>query len=148
LGAPYWDASARGILTGLTRGTRAAHVARAAFESIGFQVRDVFEAMESDLQRTLPSLLADGGASRNEHLMQFQADILGRPMVRSESADVSALGAAHLAGLAVGVWESLEELAALPRERRCFEPRMSDAERSRRYDGWREAVDRTRNRKD
>jgi glycerol kinase len=117
-------------------------------ESIGFQVRDVFEAMERDLQRTLPSLLADGGASRNPRLMQFQADILGRPVVRSESADVSALGAAHLAGLAVGVWGSLEELAALPRERRCFEPRMSDSERSRRYDGWRAAVARAGSRKD
>jgi glycerol kinase len=148
LGAPYWDASARGILTGLTRGTTSAHAARAALEAVGFQVRDVFEAMERDLGRTLPSLLADGGASRNERLMQWQADILGRPVVRSESADVSAIGAAHLAGLAVGVWGSLEELAALPRERRCFEPRMTDAERARRYDGWREAVGRALNRTD
>jgi len=147
LGAPYWDASARGCLTGLTRGTTAANAARAAVESIAFQVRDVFEAMERDLDRELPALLADGGATRNESLMQFQADILGRQVVRSESADVSAIGAAQLAGLAVGVWKSLEEIAALPRPRRCFEPRMSDAERARRYDGWREAVDRARNRK-
>jgi len=127
LGAPYWDASARGCLTGLTRGTTAAHAARAAVESIAFQVRDVFEAMERDLDRELPALLADGGATRNESLMQFQADILGRQVVRSESADVSAIGAAQLAGLAVGVWKSLEEIASLPRPRRCFEPRMSDA---------------------
>jgi glycerol kinase len=148
LGAPYWDPSARGILAGLTRGSTAAHAARAAVESIGFQVRDVFEAMERDLGRELPSLLADGGASRNEWLMQFQADILGRPVVRSETADVSAMGAAWLAGLAVGVWGTLEELAALPRARRCFEPRMPNTERVRRYDGWREAVGRTQNRTD
>jgi glycerol kinase len=148
LGAPYWDSSARGILTGLTRGTTAAHAARAAVESIGFQVRDVLEAMERDLGNESPSLLADGGASRNESLMQFQADILGRPVVRSESPDLSAIGAAWLAGLAVGVWGSLEELAALPRATRRFEPRMQDTERARRYDGWREAVGRALNRTD
>jgi glycerol kinase len=148
LGAPHWDASARGILTGLTRGTTAGHAARAAVEAIGFQVRDVFEAMVRDLGHELPSLLADGGASRNESLMQFQADILGRPVVRSESADVSAIGAAWLAGLAVGFWKSLDELAALPRATRRFEPRMQDTERAHRYDGWREAVGRALNRTD
>jgi glycerol kinase len=148
LGAPYWDASARGVLTGLTRGATAAHAARAAIEAIAFQVRGVFEAMEQDLGGELSTLLADGGATRNDSLMQFQADILGRPVMRSESADVSALGAAQLAGLAVGVWSSMEEVAALPRPRRCFEPRMGVVERQRRYDGWREAVDRARSRKD
>jgi glycerol kinase len=148
LGAPYWDPAARGILTGITRGTTAAQAARAAVESIGFQVRDVFEAMERDLGRELPALLADGGASRNESLMQFQADILGRPVVRSESADLSAIGAAWLAGLAVGVWGSLEELLALPHPTRRFEPRMQDTERARRYHGWREAVGRALNRTD
>jgi glycerol kinase len=148
LGAPYWDPSARGILTGITRGTTAAQAARAAVESIGFQVRDVFSAMERDLGRELPALLADGGASRNESLMQFQADILGRPVVRSESTDLSAIGAAWLAGLAVGVWKSLEELACLPHPTRRFEPHMQDTERTRRYDGWREAVGRALNRTD
>jgi glycerol kinase len=142
LGAPYWDSSARGLFSGLTRGTTAAHAARAAVEAIAYQVRDVFDAMERDLQHPLPSLLADGGASRNDWLMQFQADVLGRPVVRSEVADVSAIGAAWLAGLAVGVWGSLEELAALPREERRFEPRIGDGERARLYDGWKEAVDR------
>ena len=142
LGAPYWNSSARGLFTGLTRGTTAAHAARAALEAIAYQVRDVFDAMERDMEQPLPSLLADGGASRNDWLMQFQADILGRPVVRSEAADVSAIGAAWLAGLAIGVWRSLEELAALPREERRFEPRMADGERARLYDGWKEAVDR------
>ena len=124
------------------RAIPAAHAARAALEAIAYQVRDVLDAMERDLEQPLPSLLADGGASRNDWLMQFQADILGRPVVRSQAADVSAIGAAWLAGLAVGVWRSLEELAALPREERRFEPRMADGERARLYDGWKEAVDR------
>jgi glycerol kinase len=142
LGAPHWNDAARGLLTGLTRGTRAPQVARATIESIAYQVRDVFEAMERDLSRPLPALLADGGASQNDLLMQFQADILGRPVVRSASPDVSAMGAAWLAGLAAGVWSSLEELAALPRPVERFEPRMNDAERARLYSGWLDAVSR------
>ncbi|HYW45037.1 MAG TPA: glycerol kinase GlpK [Bryobacteraceae bacterium] len=142
LGAPYWNDAARGLLTGLTRGATAAHAARATIESIAYQVRDVFDAMERDCGHPLPELLADGGASQNDLLMQFQADILGRPVVRSASADVSAMGAAWLAGLAVGVWSSLEELAALPRPEQRFEPRMADADRERLYGGWQEAVGR------
>ncbi len=142
LGAPHWKDDARGILTGLTRGTTAAHAARAALESIAYQVRDVLEVMERAGNRALPTLLADGGASRNGLLMQFQADILGRPVVRSASADVSAIGAAWLAGLAAGVWRSLEDLASLPRPEQRFEPRMGDAERARLYDGWLRAVRR------
>jgi glycerol kinase len=142
LGAPYWNDAARGILTGLTRGSTAVHAARATLESIAYQVRDVFDAMEADTSRRLPALLADGGASRNDFLMQFQADILDRPVVRSASEHVSAIGAAWLAGLATGVWPSLEALAALPRAERRFEPGMAAADRRRLYDGWREAVQR------
>jgi glycerol kinase len=142
LGAPHWDAQARGLITGLTQATTVAEVARATLESIAYQVRDVFEAMQADVGRDLPELLADGGASRNDALMQFQADILGRPVIRNLSADLSAIGAAWLAGLAVGYWASLEELAALPRSEDRFEPRMGERERSERYAGWREAVAR------
>ncbi len=142
LGAPYWDASARGLITGLTRGTTAAQVARATLECIAFQVRDVFEAMREDGPAELPELMADGGASQNDFLMQLQADILGCPVLRHRSMDLSAIGAAWLAGLAVGFWTSLEEVQALPRPEDRFEPRASEAEREACYAGWREAVAR------
>lgn len=143
LGAPHWNDRARGLLAGITRGTTKAHVARATIESIGFQVRDVFDAMEKDSAAVLPQLLADGGASRNNALMQFQADILDRPVLRSTSADLSALGAAYLAGLATGVWKSLEQIESLPRERNRFEPRLPESERSKLLAGWQDAVVRT-----
>lgn len=144
LGAPYWDPAARGAISGLTRGSNSAHVARAALESIAYQVRDVFDAMEADAGAPLPELLADGGASQNGMLMQFQADMLARPVRRNLSADLSAIGAAWLAGLALGVWASTDELEALPRRQDVFEPRMASAERERLYDGWRIAVARAR----
>jgi glycerol kinase len=143
LGAPHWDASARGLVCGLTRGTTAAHVARATLDSIAYQVRDVFEALLQDAEISVPALFADGGASRNDILMQFQADILGCPVIRSSSTDLSAIGAAWLAGLATGYWTSLEELAALPRETARFEPRMADARRAELIRGWREALGRS-----
>ncbi len=142
LGAPHWAAQARGLITGLTRGTTAAQVARATVESIAYQVRDVFDAMAAEAPFRLPALMADGGASQNDSLMQFQADILGRPVVRNRSTDLSAIGAAWLAGLAVGFWQSPEELEALPRLEDTFEPRMTEAERGRRYTGWQAAVQR------
>jgi glycerol kinase len=142
LGAPRWNDRARGLLTGLTRGTTAAHAARAAIESIAYQVRDVFDAIQRDTGVELPLLLADGGATKNAMLMQFQADILGRPVAASAAPEVSARGAAWLAGLAVGMWKSLEELRALPREERRFEPAMPEARREALYAGWREAVAR------
>lgn len=144
LGAPHWDSGARGLLCGLTRGSTAAHAARATLDSIAYQIRDVFEAMRQDSPFAEPVLLADGGASRNERLMQFQADILGCPVVRSESADLSAIGAAWLAGLAVGFWHSLEELAALPRATTRFEPRMSEGRRAELVGGWQDALARAR----
>jgi glycerol kinase len=144
LGAPHWDAGARGVVCGLTRGATPAHVARAAIESIAYQIRDVFEAMRQDAGIPLPSLSADGGASRNDLLMQFQADILDCPVMRSSSADLSAIGAAWLAGLAVGYWKSLEELEALPRATTRFEPAMPDARRDEFIRGWLDALARSR----
>jgi glycerol kinase len=144
LGAPHWDAGARGLVCGLTRGTSPAHVARAAIEAIAYQICDVFEAMRQDAAIPLPALYADGGASRNNLLMQFQADILGCPVIRSASADLSAIGAAWLAGLAVGYWKSLEELERLPRATTRFEPVMPGARRDESTRGWLDALARSR----
>lgn len=144
LGAPHWDASARGLICGLTRGTTAAHVARATIEAIAYQVRDVFEAMRSDSAAPLPLLLADGGASRNDLLMQFQADILGCPVERSASPDLSAQGAAWLTGLAIGWWSSTAELDILKGETTRFEPQMSASGRAAKVAGWNEALRRAR----
>ncbi|MCL4792966.1 MAG: glycerol kinase GlpK [Bryobacteraceae bacterium] len=144
LGAPYWDAGARGVICGLTRGANAAQLARASLESIAYQVRDVFEAMQADASSQLPELLADGGASRNDDLMQFQADILDRPVRRNLSGDLSAVGAAWLAGLALGIWKSTDQLASLPRQQDLFIPRMQASARERRYAGWLEAVAKAR----
>jgi glycerol kinase len=144
LGAPYWDDTARGLISGLTRGTGMAQLARAAIESIAYQVRDVFQAMQAVGGSRLSLLLADGGVTRNEQLMRFQADVLGVPVLRNATPELSALGAAYLAGLAVGTWASLDEIAALPREVERFEPTMSAVDRERLYDGWRDAVARAR----
>jgi glycerol kinase len=146
LGAPHWDPDARGLIFGLTRGATAAHVARATLDAIAYQVRDVFEAMEMDARMPLPSLLADGGASGNDRLMQFQADILGRPVIRSSSTDLSACGAAWLAGLAIGFWNSLDEIRALPQHRDCFHPDMTESRRERLLAGWSGALKRAMSR--
>jgi glycerol kinase len=140
LGAPYWDANARGLLYGITRGTSAAHTARAVIEAIAYQIHDVFSAMRSDTGQSPSVLLADGGATRNDLLMQFQADILEVPVVRSRSSDLSALGAAYLAGLTCGMWKSLEEINGLSRPQDRFEPRMPDSQRCLLLDGWNAAV--------
>jgi len=141
LGAPYWDSAAKGTIVGLSRTSTKAHLARAAVEAIAFQVRDVFDAMEREAGVALPALRADGGATRNDALMQFQADVLGRPVLRAATEDLSALGAAKLAGVALGWWESLE---ALPCATTSFEPRMCACEREARYGAWRQAVAQTR----
>jgi glycerol kinase len=143
LGAPHWSSDTRGLITGLTRGSTAAHLARATLESIAYQVRDVFDVMQVEAGTSLQVLLADGGASQNDLLMQFQADILGCPVLRSASSDVSALGAAYLAGLAVGLWASEAEIAGLPRPQDRFEPHMGDTQRAALYAGWQAAVART-----
>lgn len=140
LGAPHWQSAARGLITGLTRGSTAAHLARATLEAIAYQVRDVFDVMQAEAGTPLHVLLADGGASQNDLLMQFQADILGCAVLRSTSTDVSALGAAYLAGLAVGLWPDETVIAALPRAQDRFEPQMDAAQRTALYTGWQSAV--------
>jgi glycerol kinase len=142
LGAPHWNDTARGLLTGITRGATAAHLARAALEAIAFQVRDVFDLMVAESGAMPQALLADGGASSNDLLMQLQADLLGTPVVRTRSTDVSALGAAYLAGLTLGIWPSEEAIAALPRPADHFAPRLPSTERATRYEGWQRAVRR------
>ncbi len=142
LGAPYWNDAARGLISGLTRGSSAAHLAHATIEAIAYQVRDVFDVMQAEAGMDLNILLADGGASRNGMLMQFQADIIGRPVMRSASAEASPLGAAYLAGLGVGIWQTLDEISQLPRPREPFDPRMPAEQRSALYAGWQTAVAR------
>ncbi|MFB8386115.1 glycerol kinase GlpK [Microbacterium sp. NPDC055910] len=138
--APYWRPDARGALVGLTRYVDKAHIARAALESTAFQSRDVIEAVVADAGRQLTELRVDGGMTRNDMLMQFQADILGMPVVRPEVIETTALGAAYAAGLATGVWSSRDELRAHWREDARFEPRMGEDERRRRYRQWKKAV--------
>ncbi len=144
LGAPHWDSSARGALVGLTRGVTKAHVARAALESLAYQSADVLRAMEADLGNQLPELRVDGGAAVNDFLMQFQADILGVPVVRPEVVETTALGAAYLAGLAVGYWSSTDELSAHWAQDRRFAPCMTLDRRETLRDSWSRAVDRAR----
>jgi glycerol kinase len=143
LGAPHWNTRARGVICGLEADSRAGHLARAAIESTAFQVRDVFDAMEKAAGVPLPALRADGGATRNGWLMQFQADILGRPVLRSACEDLSALGAAWLGGLTLGWWNSTSEFAFLPDAPTEFFPQMSNAERTQRFAAWSAAVQRT-----
>jgi len=144
LGAPHWDPYARGAILGLTRGSTAAHLARAALESMAFQTRDVLDAMQKDAGIQLAELKVDGGASVNHLLMQFQADVLGVRVQRPKVAETTALGAAYLAGLAVGYWREPAEIVshwALDRE---YQPTMSAAERDARYARWQEAVERAK----
>jgi glycerol kinase len=144
LGAPHWDDRARGLLCGLTRAAGPAQVARAAIEAIAYQVHDVFDVMMRAVGIASPTLLADGGASRNDQLMQFQADVLGVQVMRNGSTDLSALGVAWMAGLAIGAWRTLDDIQALPRTLDRFEPRMAVADRDRLLAGWRDAVARAR----
>ncbi|HEY1287596.1 MAG TPA: glycerol kinase GlpK [Burkholderiales bacterium] len=145
LGAPYWDPNARGTIVGLTRGTTRAHIARAALESIAFQSAEVLEAMQKDSGEKLAELRVDGGASANDLLMQFQADLLDVPVVRPRVLETTALGAAYLAGLTVDLWKSREELARQWQAARRFEPHMGSSDREARMSRWREAVRRARN---
>jgi glycerol kinase len=140
LGAPHWNQEARGTITGLTRGTGHAHIARAALESIAYQTADLLDAMQADAGTALTELRVDGGATRNDSLLQFQADILQIPVVRSKTSETTALGAAYLAGLAVGFWNSKDDLAAHWREDRRFEPAMSAARASELRSDWSAAV--------
>jgi len=142
LGAPYWDPYARGTIVGLTRGSAAGHIARATLEAIAYQTRDVVEAMAADSGLTLTALRADGGATQNRLLMQFQADILGSPVEVPAIIETTALGAAYLAGLAVGFWEGISELKWTVERR--YEPTMPAGRRETLYAGWKRAVDRAR----
>jgi glycerol kinase len=144
LGAPHWDSAARGLVANVERSHTAAHLAHAAVDAIAFQVADVLEAMEDAAQVRLPVLLADGGATRNDALMQMQADVIGRPVHRSTEEDLSARGAALLGGLALGWWRGLDELAALPQNAQPFEPRIDSREREKMRNAWRLAVRRAR----
>ncbi|MBL8403653.1 MAG: glycerol kinase GlpK [Dechloromonas sp.] len=142
LGAPHWDPQARGALFGLTRGSTKAHIARAALEAIAFQSADLLAAMEKDAGHPLSELRVDGGAARNDLLMQFQADLLGVPVVRPRVTETTALGAAYLAGLAVGFWQDEAELAALWQAERRFAPNMPETRRAALFGEWHRAVER------
>ena len=142
LGAPYWDMYARGTLVGLTRGANRNHIVRATLESIAYQTRDVLQAMEEDSGIKLAALKVDGGAVANNFLMQFQSDILGVPVQRPCVTETTAMGAAFLAGLAVGFWKSKSEIAERWAVDRAFSPAMAAEERDRKYSGWKKAVKR------
>ncbi len=144
LGAPYWDSYARGTMVGLTRGTTQAHITRAALEAIAYQSAELLEAMQKDSGLPLSELRVDGGACRNNLLMQIQADVIGVPVVRPKVTETTALGAAYLAGLAVGYWDSIEQIASQWKADRTFEPSGSADERASRLTGWKRAVERSR----
>jgi glycerol kinase len=144
LGSPYWDPSARGAMVGLTRGANRAHIARAALEAIAFQSADLLDAMRADAGQRIEAMRVDGGAAVNALLMQIQADLLGIPVVVPRILETTALGAAYLAGIRVGVWESAADVAAYWQSERTYEPAISADEAGARLARWREAVSRTR----
>jgi len=144
LGAPYWDMYARGAIVGLTRGTTGGHLARATLEAIAYQVRDVADAMVAEAGLKLPVLRVDGGGTANSLMMQFQADILGIPIQPAAIAETTSLGAAYLAGLAVGMWQDTDQLSRMWKVAKTYEPKMSDDQREALYAGWKRAVERAR----
>ncbi len=145
LGAPYWDMRARGTITGITRGTNREHIIRAALESIAYQTEDVLSAMIADSGKKVPALRVDGGASANDFLMQFQADISGVPVFRPSTQEATAAGAAYLAGLAVGFFSGRDHLVSISREGVTFVPGMPEGKRKQLLDGWHAAVGAARN---
>jgi glycerol kinase len=145
LGAPHWDPYARGTIVGITRGTTAAHIARAAVDSIALQVADLADAIDNDAASPLTELRVDGGASVNDALLQHQADIMQLPVVRPKLTETTALGAAYLAGLATGVWKRRDEIASHWQVDRRFEPQMSADEASAIRARWTDAVERSKN---
>jgi glycerol kinase len=144
LGAPHWDPYARGTIVGLTRGSSAGHIARAALESIAFQSAELLRAMQQDSGESLKELRVDGGAAADDLLMQFQADLLGVPVVRPKVLETTALGAAYLAGLTTGVWESREEIAKQWEAAQRFEPRIKREDAERRMGEWQRALERAK----
>ena len=143
LGAPYWDQDARGVISGITRGTKRAHIARAALEAMCYQTKDVLIAMEKDSGLRIKDLKIDGGAVSNNFLCQLQADILGINVMRPKVIEITSLGAAYLAGLAVGYWKNSNEIKKRWKIDRVFKPSMPEKVRSELYDGWLKAVERT-----
>ena len=143
LGAPYWDSRARGALYGLTRGTGPGHIVRAALEAMCYQTRDVLEAMQKDSNLKVRSLRVDGGAAANAFLCQFQADMLGIEIIRPRVLETTSLGAAYLAGLAVGYWKNAAEISRCWKKERVFSPRMAVLEAWNYYQCWQDAVGRT-----
>ncbi|SFQ71012.1 FGGY family of carbohydrate kinases, C-terminal domain [Priestia endophytica DSM 13796] len=141
LGTPYWDSDVRGAMFGLTRGTKKEHFVRATLESLAYQTRDVLDAMKEDAGMEIKRLRVDGGAVKNDFLMQFQSDILDVPVERPTINETTALGAAYLAGLAVGFWESRNEIAEQWDVEKAFEAKMEDEQRTKLYDGWKKAVE-------
>ena len=144
LGAPHWDQFARGTIVGITRGTTAAHIGRAALESIAFQTYDVVKAMEGDSGIKTSELRVDGGATVNQNLMQFQSDILDVALVRPKILETTALGAAYLAGLAVGFWENLDEIKKQWQVDQNFKPQMQEEQRSELLGRWHKALERSK----
>ena len=140
LGAPHWDQYARGTIVGITRGVNRSHIIRATLDSLAYQTYDVLKAMEADASMRMKSLKVDGGASANNYLMQTQADIIDGTVYRPRCVETTAMGAAYLAGLAVGYWNSLDEIRDNWAVDRVFQPRMEDAVREERIRGWRKAV--------
>lgn len=145
LGAPHWDPHARGLIVGITRGTSLAHVVRAALESIGYQTRDILEVMKKDVKKDFKTLRVDGGASANDFLMQFQADIAGIPVERPQILETTALGAAGLAGIGIGFWKDRDEFNRLRKIEKVFQPKMGRPQREGLYARWKEAVRRSKN---
>lgn len=143
LGAPHWDQYVRGTIIGLTRGTTAGHIAHATLEGIADQVHDVVKVVEADVGAALRELRVDGGVSRSDFLMQFQADVLNVPVIRPQMAELTSRGAALLAGLVTGFWRELAALSALPRAEKVFDPQMPLSQRARLLDGWHAAVYRS-----
>jgi glycerol kinase len=143
LGAPHWDPFARGTICGLTRGTKRAHIVRAALESMAYQTVDLSAAMKEDLGHPLKTFKVDGGACANDFLMQFQADMLDTAVVRPAVVETTSLGAAYLAGLAVGYWDSLDEIKANEQFDRVFQPQMEEQKRRKMIEDWHEAVRRS-----
>jgi len=144
LGAPHWDAYARGSIFGLTRGSTAGHLARAALESIAYQVADLLDAMRRDAALPIKEMRVDGGASANDALMQFQADIMNISVVRPDVTETTALGAAYLAGLGVGFWRDAQALAAMPKGERRFEPKMARPQAATLREQWNKALSRAK----
>jgi glycerol kinase len=145
LGAPHWDQYARGVICGLTRGTTAGHIARAALEGIAFQVADLLDVMRKDSGTPLSELRVDGGAAVDDLLMQFQADLLGIPVVRPTIPETTALGAAYLAGLAVGFWKNHDDIASKWKISKRYEPAMKKDQVQALRNRWNQALDRARN---